>query len=454
MTDIGSRVTVVGGGITGLAAAWELVSNGAEVTLVESGLRLGGKIVTEDIGRRAVDVGPDAFIARLPDAVALCHELGLTEEMVGVATDSAWLWTRGRLRPLPAGTVLGAPAGLGALLRAGRSGVVSPAGVARASLDLVLPRRDLGQDPTVGDLITARFGREVHERLVDPLVGGIHAGPSGLLSAQAVVPQLAAAGSHRSLLLGLGRGMASAPPPAPSPIFVSLRGGMSRLVTRLEESLRDRGARIKLGHQADSADLVAASEEGGVIVTTPAPAAAALLAGASPETATELAAVAHASVALVVLTYAADAFPSGSPPPGSGFLVPQAERRLMTACSFGSSKWPHWANEGEVVLRVSAGRWGDDRAVRFDDERLVGRLQRELVEALDLRDGPLASHVRRWPQAFPQYGAGHLDRVARIEAALARDLPHVLVAGAAYRGVGIPACIAQGRAAARRALTW
>jgi len=181
----GPHATVIGGGITGLAAAWELVTNGADVTLVESSDRLGGKIVTEEIGGRAVDVGPDAFLARLPDAVALCHELGLADELVGVATASAWLWMRGRLRSMPAGTVLGAPAGLGALLSAGRSGVVAPAGVARAALDLILPRKELGPDPSVGDLITARFGREVHERLVDPLTGGIHAGPSARLSARA-----------------------------------------------------------------------------------------------------------------------------------------------------------------------------------------------------------------------------------------------------------------------------
>lgn len=453
----GPDVTVVGGGITGLAAAWELATNGARVTLVESAPRLGGKIVTEDVGGRAVDVGPDAFLARLPDAVQLCQELGLEDELVGVATDSAWLWMRGRglrrggLRPLPAGTVLGAPAGLAALARAGWSGVVSPAGVARAGLDLVLPRQDLGADPTVGDLITARFGREVHERLVDPLVGGIHAGPSSRLSARAVVPQLAtAAASQRSLLLGLGRAQRSAPPPVPGPTFVSLRGGLGRLVTRLEEALRARGVGIELGQPADP--LGRSSAGGGVIVTTPAPAAADLVGSVSPEAAAELAAIGHSSVALVVLTYAAEAFAGHGPPAGSGFLVPQVERRLMTACSFGSSKWPHWANEGEVVLRVSAGRWGDDRAMAVDDEALVQRLHRELTEALGLRGRPLGARVRRWRNAFPQYGPGHLDRVARIDAALARDAPGLFVAGAAYRGVGLPACIAQGRAAARRTL--
>ncbi|MEO7837069.1 MAG: protoporphyrinogen oxidase [Acidimicrobiales bacterium] len=452
------HVTVVGGGITGLAAAWELVRGGARVTLIESAPRLGGKIVTEDLRGRAVDVGPDAFLARVPDAVQLCHELGLDDQLIGVASESASLWVRdrartgGRLRPLPRGTMLGVPISLEMLAR---SGLVPVRGVARAALDLVLPRRDLGPDPTVGDIVSSRLGHHVHQRMVDPLIGGIHAGPSARLSARAVAPQLAdAAASHRSLLRGIRR--VSTPSASgrltaggSEPLFVSLRQGLGQLVVCLEEVLREHGVRIELGRPAD---LAADTADGGVVVTTPAPAAATLVSGASPEAARELAGIEHSSVALVVLTYPAAAFTGLAPPPGSGFLVPQVERRLMTACSFGSSKWPHWANEGEVVLRVSAGRWGDDRAMRMDDARLVSRLHRELAEALRLRRPPLESCVRRWPDAFPQYGTGHFGRVAKIEAALARDAPGVLVAGAAYRGVGIPACIAQGRAAARALL--
>ncbi|MDP9404333.1 MAG: protoporphyrinogen oxidase [Actinomycetota bacterium] len=466
-----TEATVVGGGITGLAAAWELARGGARVTLLESSPRLGGKIMTEEFRGRAVDMGPDAFLARLPEALQLCHELGLGEELLGVATEAASLWvrgrvwrtwrtdpvrhvlqSRGRLRPVPAGAVLGAPTSLAALAR---SRVVPARGVARAALDLVLPGKDLGPDPTVGDIVTARFGREVHQRLVDPLVGGIHAGPSARLSARAVAPQLATgAASHRSLLLGLRRASAPSPASSPSgaglaPAFVSLRRGLGHLVARLEEALRAHGVHIQLGR---AADLPSAGTRNAVIVTTPAPAAAALVAGASPEAAAELAAIEHSSVVLVVLSYPVAAFAGHAPPPGSGFLVPQVERRLMTACSFGSSKWPHWANEDEVVLRVSAGRWGDERAMALDDAELVARLHHELEQALGLRREPLAGRVTRWAGAFPQYRPGHLARVARIEAALARDAPSVQLAGAALRGVGIPACIAQGRAAARRAL--
>lgn len=438
--------------MTGMAAAWELVQRGAGVTLVEGSTRLGGKIMTEEMGGRPVDLGPDAFLARLPDAVQLCHELGLGDELVGAATESASLWVGNRLRPLPPATVLGAPAGLTGLVSVARSGILSPAGVLRAGLDLLLPRRDLGEDPSVGDIVTARLGRQVHQRLVDPLVGGIHAGPSSLLSAENVAPQLAgAARSGRSLLLGLPRFRAAAPPtasPGTGPAFVSLRGGLGQLVSRLEEALRHAGVDIELGRP-----LAEVPATGGImLLTTPAPVTAVLLAGVSPDAAAGLAELEHASVALTVLRYRISSFAGGQAPAGSGFLVPRGEHRLMTACSFASSKWPHWASPGEVVLRVSAGRWGDERAMALDDGELVDRLHGELAQALSLEDGPSASRVTRWPGAFPQYRPGHLARVRRIEEALRRDCPRVQLAGAAFRGVGIPACIAQGRAAARRAL--
>lgn len=451
-------VTVVGGGITGMAAAWELVNRGAAVTLVESSSRLGGKIVGEQIGGRWVDLGPDAFLARLPEAVQLCQELGLGSELVGAATDSASLWARGRLRPLPRATVLGVPAGLPGLRAVAGSGILSPAGVARAALDLVLPRRDLGEDPSVGDLVTARLGRQVHDRLVDPLVGGIHAGATSRLSALAVAPQLvAAAGGHRSLVLGLprrrgpaarARSSSTGGRTSPAATFVSLLGGLGRLVTRLEEELRAAGVRIELDTPIDPL----AVGSGTTILTTPAPVTSGLLAGVSPTAATELGQIEHASVVLTVMRYPLSAFPGGTAPSGSGFLVPRREGLLMTACSIASSKWPHWGAPGEVVLRVSAGRWGDERAMELGDAELVTRLHRELARALGVRGEPLETRVTRWKMAFPQYTPGHLARVERIEAALASDCPDVLATGAAFRGVGIPACIAQGRAAARRAL--
>ena len=440
-----TRAVVVGGGIAGLAAAWQLLRSGVHVTLVEAADRVGGKIVTEEVDGRPVDLGPDAFLARVPDGVELCRELGLGGELVAPATSGAAIWTRGRLRPLPAELVLGAPTGLASLAR---SGILGPAGLARATLDLVLPGQGGDEDRSVGALVTARFGRQVHERLVDPLLGAIHAGPSGQLSARAAAPQLAAAArARRSLLLGLRAQQRGGGPAGDQPVFLSLLGGLGRLAQRLEEALRAGGAELELG---TSVTALPPPDADVTVLATPAPAAADLLAGPSPDAAGELRAVDHASVVLAVLCYPAAALPR--PLVGTGFLVPRGEGRLLTACSFASSKWPHWAAPRQVVLRASAGRWGDERALDMDDDELVGRLHEELAQALSLRTGPDVARVARWPRAFPQYRVGHLERVERIEALVARDLPGVVLAGAAYRGLGVTACIGQGRAAARRAL--
>lgn len=448
-----TSVAVVGGGITGLAAAWEALGAGADVTVLEAGSRFGGRIVTEEVAGRPVDLGPDAFLARVPDALQLCAELGLDDELVHPAAEGASIWARGRLRRLPPGLVLGAPTGPGDLSALVRAGLITPAGAARAALDLVLPATSWGPDPSVGELVGARLGPQVHARVVDPLVGAIHAGPSNLLSAS-VAPQLAAAARSRCLMGGLhaargasgGGGRVNGGPGA-APVFASLRTGLGRLVDRLEGSLRDGGVTLATGTTVDEAPV------GGfdaTILTTPAGISARLVAKASPDTAAELRGVDYASVALVVLVYPSAAV--GRPLAGTGFLVPPAEGRLLTACSYASSKWPHWAGPGDVVLRASAGRWGDERPAALGDGDLCDRLHNELAAALGLAAGPRLTRVTRWEKSFPQYRPGHLARVSRAESALARDAPAVTLAGASYRGVGIAACVAQGRAAARRAL--
>ncbi|MDP8992147.1 MAG: protoporphyrinogen oxidase, partial [Actinomycetota bacterium] len=371
-----TRVAVVGGGITGLAAAWRLMTSGAEVTLLEETDRLGGKVLTGQFGDRPVDLGPDAFVARTPEVLQLCHELGLESELVTSATDQAAVWVRGRLRFIPQDVVLGVPSRLTSVAR---SLILSPVGLARAALDVVLPRRGDGGDRSVGDLVTTRLGRQVRDRLVDPLFGGIHAGSSTYLSVQATAPQLAAAAASRSLMRGVR--LQRRTEAAGRPAFHSLRGGLSRLVERLEEELRSGGAEIHLETAVGSLPLEGFDAS---IVTTPAPVAANLVAEASPIAAAELRGIDHASVTLTVLAYPSAAFPR--PLVGSGFLVPPSEGRLITACSFASSKWPHWAGPDEVLLRVSAGRFGDGRALEMSDVELVQGVHNELVEALELTD--------------------------------------------------------------------
>lgn len=442
------RVAVVGGGIAGLAAAWELASGAepAEVTVFDPG-PLGGRIQTEEFLGHPIDTGADAFIARVPDAIALARELGLEHELVAPAAGRALILIGGHLRPIPPGLVLGAPARLRPLME---SGILSPAGLLRAGLDLVLPPSKWPDDVSVAELVGRRFGRQVAERLVDPLVGGIHAGRSAYLSADATAPQLAqAARSHRSLLLGLR----ALPPGPPGPAFLAPRGGMGRLVERLVEALRARGVRFDAtgitavtARQATLAVDPAGAFDGAVLAT-PAPVTARLLHESSPAAAADLRAIRWASVVLTTLAYRRSAL--ASPEGISGWLVARTEKTMMTACSFGSAKWPHWSDPDTMILRVSAGRSGDERVLRLSDEDVVARLQEEVAGALATDAAPIGWRVNRWRDSFPQYEVGHGARVQRIESALAANLPAVALAGASLRGSGIPACVASGRTAAR-----
>jgi oxygen-dependent protoporphyrinogen oxidase len=443
------RVAVVGSGIAGLAAAWELTCGPqpADVTVFEPG-PLGGRIQTETFLGHRVDTGADAFIARVPDGVGLATELGIEEELIAPAARRALILVGGRLRPLPDGLVLGAPARLRPLLR---SGIISPAGVLRAALDLVLPPTTWPEDPSVARVVGRRFGSQVAERLVDPLVGGIHAGGTEHLSAESTAPQLArAARSHRSLLLGLR----ALPSPPDGPLFLAPRAGMGRLVDRLVEALGQRGVRFEtlavsriIGEKGGAVMVEPFGAFDAAVVATPAGVATDLVLDSAPDASDELRGIRSASVVLATFAYRRSeiAVPDGT----SGILVAAGEGRLMTACSFGSAKWPHWSDRDTMVLRVSAGRAGDERALQLPDDDLVDQLQRDVAGALGTTASPFHWRVSRWREAFPQYEVGHRTRVERIEAALRRDLPGVALAGASLRGSGIPACIASGRQAAR-----
>ena len=469
---------MLGGGIAGLAAAWFLrqAGRGAPgVTLLEAGDRLGGKMRTSAFEGDPVDEGPDAFLARVPAAVELCRAVGLGGDLTAPATGRAFLWTGGRLRPFPEGLVLGLPPRLRPLAR---SGLLSRRGLARAALEPALPRR-VGRpggaeaDVAVGRLVGARFGGELHRRLVDPLLGSITAADTDQLSLAVVAPQLAAvARRHRSLLLGLRSQALSARPTTDTveeraehgagAVFHSVDGGLGRLVDAVAGRLGADGVELRTGVAAaglaragggyvvrtTAGDDLAAD---GVVVALPARAAAEVLGEAASGPAARLGRIDYASVAVVTLAYPPGAV--GRRLDGSGFLVPRDEGRLLTACSFASSKWPRLARPDRVVLRASVGRWGDDRWAGLDDGELTDRVHAELVEALGVTAAaPGAARVSRWPASLPQYRPGHLDLIAAVEAELAHACPGVALAGAATRGVGIPACVDSGRAAAAAVL--
>lgn len=460
----GRHVVVVGGGITGLAAAWEAVQHpGVSVTVLESTDRLGGKVRTSALdlptGALVVDEGADNFLARVPDAVGLCDELGLTAELVEPRVGRAMVAVGGQLHPYPERHVLGVPLDLDDLAH---SGILSPAGLAAVAAERDHPRPAPEDDVAIGPYLAERFGQELVDHVVGPLVGGINAGDVAELSLRAVVPQLAEAASAGGVLSKVLRDRLAAAPPA-GPVFTAVRGGTERLVTTLAEQLTGRGAGLRTDAAVvaleapgpggpDVTRLRLASGEvidaDAVVVATPAPVAASLLRTASPDAADLLAGIDHVPVAFVAVAFDRDhlRLPGGC----SGVLVPRDAGLLLTAASFGSAKWAAWDDGRHVVVRAAAGHRHDRRHTDLDDDELATALLAELRMVLGVTGPPAATRVTRWDPGFAQYTVGHLDRMDRLDRRLASDAPSVRVVGADLGGLGLPACIREGRRAARR----
>ncbi len=437
------RIAVVGAGITGLAAGYEAAKAGAEVVVYEAAERAGGRIATSELAGQPVDEGADAFLARVPWAVELCQELGLAGELVSPAQRAAFVYSRGALRALPQPNVLGVPLDFDALAA---SGIVSAEGVDRARQEPDLAGSPLADDESVGGLVRRRLGDEVADRLVDPLIGGINASSIDELSVRAAVPQLAEAASRGpSLVRELRRLAASSTADPDAPVFYSLPDGVGRLTDELADRL---GERLRVSSPvADLGELDADQ----VIVTLPADAASALVAAVSATAAELLGGIDYASVVLVSLAF--NAAEVNHPMAGSGYLVPAVEGRTITACSWASSKWSHVGTPDTVVLRVSAGRFRDNRPMLMDDDAVLAAVRTDLEATMGLDAEPLEVRISRLERSLPQFRPGHMELVADIERALAHDAPWLQVTGAWARGLGIPACINQGRQAARASVS-
>ncbi len=453
------HVIVIGGGISGLAAAHHLLRGGARVTVLESTDRLGGKLRTGRIADLDVDLGAESMLARRPEAVDLARAVGLGDALQPPATATASVWTRGELRPMPTGHVMGVPADPASL-----GGVISPEGVARAAEDAELPRTGVGQDVAVGEYVAARLGREIVDRLVEPLLGGVYAGDAYRISMRAAVPKLyEAARRERSLLAGVRAIQErTAAQRQEGPVFMGIEGGVGRLPGAVADACRAAGAEILTGVSATGLRRVKQGgwtvtaggrtlDADGVVLAVPAPVAARLLETEVPAAAAELDAVEYASMALVTLAFRRRNLTRT--PEGSGFLVPPVDGHAIKASTFSSNKWS-WVSAQDpdlFVLRTSLGRYGEEEVLRRDDADLVELSLRDLKAAIGLTARPVARVVTRWENGLPQYPVGHLDRVARVRRDLAVH-PGLAVCGAAYDGVGIPACVASGRAAAETAL--
>ena len=449
-----THVVVAGGGITGLVAARDAVLAGATVTVVEPG-PLGGKVRSGPFDGGLLDEAADAFLARVPEGVELCRQLGLDGDLVSPALRRAYVWSRGALRLIPEAQVLGVPTDLDELAA---SEILSAGGLARVRQEGTTPLEPPTDDVTIGSLMRERLGDEAAERLVDPLVGGINAGDTDELSLAATVPQLdAAARSGHQSLIEACQAQRAAVTDRSAPVFFAPRAGMGALIDSLVDDLRARDVRIV-------ADAVVALERegvswrvrlasgvsmsaGGVVLALPAAPAAEVLRPHAARAATLLAAIPYTSVALVALAVPRAAVERQLD--GSGFLVPRVEGRTITACSWTSAKWPHLTGAGTTWLRASVGRDGAAAALTLSDDALVEAVLADLGDTMALRGRPNEVRLTRWTASFPQYRPGHLERVDALEDDLA---PAVVAAGAALRGLGVPACIRQGKSAARRVL--
>jgi oxygen-dependent protoporphyrinogen oxidase len=492
-TGITPHVVVIGGGIAGLAAARFLADVPARVTILEGSPTIGGKLSASDVAGVSMDEGAEALLARRPEGIALIEATGLAADLVPAGVTSSAIYTRGAMRSLPRRQFMGVPADINELAA---TGVISAEGVARARAESARPFE--AADASVTEYIGRRLGVEVVDRLVDPLLGGVYAGRSEDLSFQATLAPLAAATpKHATLTEAVASLLPPVPPPSaapspaasqtppptaypasppapypaassqtdnskkPAPIFVTLTTGLGSLpeavavasgadvrVNAMVRELRRTatGWRLTIGSAADPEYLDADA----VILATPAGPTARLLKETASAAAAQLEQIPYASMAIITLAFRAEDFPAQQ---RSGYLVPAVDGRAVKAATFSTVKWPHLAKAAAEsgspahIVRCSVGRSGDVAVLQRDDEDLAALAAAELAESIGITASPVARRVTRWGGGLPQYNVGHLDRVARIRAAVAAQ-PGLAIAGAAYDGVGIPACIATARSAA------
>lgn len=439
-------MAVIGGGISGLVAAYRLrcsLGPDADISIVETSSRLGGKLRTVDLGSGPVDIGAEAFIARRPEVPALLAELGLSDQIVYPAGLSPLIWSQGSLHRLPAGTLMGIPAGGDAV-----AGLVSSDTLSRISAERSVPFHwECGSDCSVAHLVSERFGDQVVRRSVDPLLGGVYSGLAETIGVRAALPTLAAALDAGATSLS-DAVAAALPTPAPGPVFGALKDGYgvlldallgasgAKVITAAASGLRREGTRWFV----DPIGTVDA-----VILAVPAPAAAALLADVAPVAARTAEEIRLASSAVVALRFAGDI----DLPQNSGILVATDADLTAKAFTLSSRKWTHLAQRGDHLVRASFGRFGAAEIVESSDAELIALAREDLSTVTGITDEPTVAFVQRWHGGLPQYAPGHTAMVAEIEHGVA-ELAGVEVAGSWLHGVGVPACVAVAQTAAAR----
>ena len=452
------QVVVVGAGIAGLATAHELSRHGASFVVLERASRAGGVIFSEEIDGYTIDGGPDSLLIQKPAAITLCEEIGLGDRLVTTKPPRlAYIQRGGRLHALPAGSILGIPTRFAPFAR---TRLFSWAGKLRMGAELFVPPRRNEDDESIGAFVTRRFGSEATTYLAEPLLAGIHAGDVNRLSVRALFPRFVDAERQSGSLLRAFR--VRNPQSAVrngEGAFKSLPGGLSEMVHALVRKLGE--ANVRLGTAVSAITgrgpfLVRLStgeaiEASAVVLATPAYVTSALTRDRDEEISRLSGEIEYASAATVAL-----AFPRSSiahPLNGSGFVVPRIENTGLLAASWLSSKWPHRAPDGRVLLRTFVGGARDPRALEQSDKELISRSIAALLPLIGVRGEPLFARVYRWERGNAQHDVGHLARMAAIDRALARH-PGLFVTGSGFRGVGIPDCVADGRATAKRVAAW
>jgi oxygen-dependent protoporphyrinogen oxidase len=456
------EVVIVGGGIAGLATAYELARRQVPFLLLESGPRAGGVILSEEVDGFTIDAGPDSLLVQKPEGIRLCEDLGLADRLVPTMPPRlAYILRQGTLHPLPAASVLGIPTRVGPFAK---TRLFSLAGKARMGAEIFVPRRTGLEDESIGSFITRRFGSEATAYLAEPLLAGIHAGDVDRLSVRALFPRfLDAERTHGSLIRAF---RASAPRESSTDgAFRSLPGGLSEMVRALVAALPGSSIRLNTAvRQVHALSPVTADggyrittasgevvEAAAVVLATPAYVTSRLTAALHPRLARLCDEIRYTSTVTTAL-----AFPKGAiahPLNGSGFVVPKVEGLLILAASWLSSKWPHRAPDGFVLMRTFAGGARDPKAIERSDGEHVTSSLTALRPLLAITGAPILTRVYRWPRATAQHEVGHLARMEAIEAALG-GTPGLFVTGSGFRGVGIPDCIADARSTASRAADW
>lgn len=467
------NVVVIGGGIAGLTCAYMLEEEAAQgeppvsCTLIEAEPRLGGKILTNEIDGFVVEEGPESFLAQKPWGMELCQRLGLTDRLMGTNPEhrKTFVYSRGSLRELPEGLVMGLPTKWSPFIR---SNILSWPGKLRLGAELLIPRRRSADDESLGDFFRRRLGREALERLIDPLLTGIYAGDPEQLSVLATFPRFREMEQEcgsllRAMMVERWRPRSAGKENQTSwTPFVTLRGGLSEMVTALSGRLKrttvltGQGVKeIRVRSGAGAYDVVLKGGEQiaarAVVMATPAYNAASLMEPLDGMLASMLADIPYTSTVTVSLGFRGKGFSHTLH--GYGFVVPRSERRPLLASTWTSSKWTHRAPNGTVLIRSYLGGVGRDDLLVQTDKELAALVRAELRTIMGIVEEPAMIRVWRWPRAMPQYRVGHLDRLKQMDDLLARHRG-IFVTGSAYRGVGIPDCIRDGALTAEKVLRY